>query len=80
MDREISALNDRGMVELGHRNRVLAQSQFLFFQRRSGCAWASHHSAHPGAAVDECVRGIMEYRLWALRAVVDGAGQSKAGA
>jgi uncharacterized protein len=73
MDREISALNDRGMVQLGSDNRELAQSQFRFFKRRNGCVWASHHSAHPGPAVDECVRSIMEGRLRVLRGVVDGA-------
>ena len=77
MDREISALNDRGMVELGSRNRMLAQSQFRFFKRRNGCAWASHNSAHPGEAVDECVRGIMEGRLRVLRTVVDGADRGR---
>ena len=72
MDREIAALYDRGRAQFtpDERHR-LAQSQLAFLKVRSGCAWASHHSAHPGPAVGECVRDKMEIRLRALRAAVD---------
>jgi uncharacterized protein len=75
MDREIAALYDRGMAELsGDQRHRLAQSQLAFIKQRSGCAWASHHSAHPGPAVNECIRDKMEIRLRALRLAVDHGG------
>ena len=72
MDHEIAALYDRGMAQFagGDRHR-LAMSQLAFLHQRQGCAWAAHHSAHPGVAVEECVRGAMELRVRALRDVVD---------
>ncbi len=75
MDREIAALYDRGLASFDPESRHrLAQSQLAFLKRRSGCAWASHHSAHPGPAVSECVRGAMEDRVQGLRSVVDRGG------
>ena len=72
IDREIGALNDRGMAQFAAGDqRRLAQSQIAFFKRRSGCAWASHHSAHPGTAVAECIGAAMEERLRTLRLIVD---------
>ncbi len=73
MDREIAALYDRALtqVEGDARHRVVAGQQ-AFLKRRGGCAWAAHNSAHPGVAVEECVRGAMEARVGALRDAVDG--------
>ncbi len=72
IDKEIAALNDRGMAQFatGDQQR-LAQSQLAYFKRRNGCSWASHNSAHPGTAVAECISATMDERLHALRAVVD---------
>ena len=72
MDREIAALYDRGMAQVSVEERhrlVLGQQAFL--RRRGGCDWASHHSAHPGVAVEECVRGAMEGRVRSLRNIAD---------
>ncbi len=74
MDREISALVDLGAVRLAlapEERRRLFEGQAAYLRRRAGCDWASHHSAHPGAAVDECVRASMEARVRALREAVD---------
>lgn len=72
LDKEIAALNDRGMAQFAAPDqRRLAESQLAFFKRRSGCAWASHHSAHPGTAVAECIGAAMDERLRTLRAIVD---------
>jgi uncharacterized protein YecT (DUF1311 family) len=72
MDREIAALYDRGLAQFDPESRHrLAQSQVAFLKQRAGCAWAAHHSAHPGPAVSECIRGVMEERVRALRSVVD---------
>ncbi len=74
MDREIAALYDRGLAALsGEERHQLAESQVAFIKRRSGCAWAAHHSAHPGPAIGECIRDKMETRLRALRSRVDAA-------
>ena len=72
MDREIAALYDRGLATVageGRHRLVLAQQGFL--HRREGCGWAAHHSAHPGVAIEECVRTTMEDRIRALRTVAD---------
>jgi uncharacterized protein len=72
MDREVGALYDRGLAELSVDDRhKLAQGQLAFLKQRSGCAWAAHHSAHPGPAVNECIRDKMETRIRALRNAVD---------
>ena len=73
MDREIAALYDRALVQVQGeiRHRVVTGQQ-VFLKRRGGCAWAAHNSAHPGVAVEECVRGAMEARVGALRDAVDG--------
>ena len=72
MDREIAALYDRGLAEVAGGDRhQLVVSQQSFLRQRAGCAWAAHHSAHPGVAVDECVRAAMEGRVRALRTVAD---------
>jgi len=77
MDRELAALYDRGMAEFAPDERHnLARSQLLFLKQRSGCAWAAHHSAHPGTAVNECIRDKMEIRLRALRGAADRGGVS----
>ena len=72
MDREIVALLDRAEARFApvdaHR---LAVSQGAFLKKREGCEWASHNSAHPGAAVDECLRSVMDARVHALRTAVD---------
>ena len=72
MDREIVALLDRAEARFArvdaHR---LAISQGAFLKKREGCEWASHNSAHPGAAVDECLRSVMDARVHALRIAVD---------
>ena len=72
MDREIAALYDRGMTQFtgGDRHRLVV-SQQAFLHQRTGCDWAAHHSAHPGVAVEECIRTTMETRVRALRQVVD---------
>jgi len=68
MDREIAALYDRGLASLqGAERRRLVDTQVGFIKSRSGCTWASHHSAHPGTAVGECIRDKMETRLRSLR-------------
>lgn len=72
MDREIAALYDRGLATVpgeGRHRIVVAQQTFL--RRRGGCGWAAHHSAHPGVAIEECVRGAMEDRIRALRSTAD---------
>ncbi len=75
MDREVTALYDRGMASFSSADRHrLAESQLGFLKKRRGCEWASHHSAHPGVAVGECVRGSMEGRVHSLRAAVDRGG------
>ena len=75
MDRELTALYDRGMASFAPDDRHrLADSQLGFLKHRRGCEWAAHHSAHPGVAVEECVRSAMEGRLHALRAAVDHGG------
>lgn len=75
MDREIAALYDRGLASLDPDGRAqLAQGQLAFLKQRRGCAWAAHHSAHPGTAVEECIRDKMDNRLKALRNVVDNGG------
>ena len=72
MDREIAALYDRGLAQVSGADRHrLVVSQQGFLRRRGGCDWAAHHSAHPGVAVEECVRGAMEARVRALREVAD---------
>lgn len=75
MDHEVTALYDRGMASFAPNDRHrLAESQLGFLKHRRGCAWAAHHSAHPGVAVEECVRNAMEGRVHALRAAVDRGG------
>lgn len=75
MDREVAALYDRGMAAFSPADRQrLAESQAGFLKKRRGCEWAAHHSAHPGVAVEECVRGAMEGRVHALRAAVERGG------
>ncbi len=75
MDREIAALYDRGLAEFsGDPRHKFAEGQLAFIKQRSGCAWASHHSAHPGPAVNECIRDKMDIRLRALRTTVDHGG------
>lgn len=75
MDREVTALYDRGMASFSEADRHrLAESQLGFLKKRRGCEWAAHHSAHPGVAVEECVRGAMEGRVHSLRAAVDRGG------
>jgi len=72
MDREIAALYDRGLASLqGEERHRLAETQVAFIKARSGCDWASHHSAHPGTAIGECIRDKMETRLRSLRTRVD---------
>ena len=72
MDREIAALYDRGMAQVSGEDRHrLALSQQGFLHRRGGCDWAAHHSAHPGVAIEECVRGTMEGRVRTLREIAD---------
>ena len=72
MDREIAALYDRGMTQFtGDDRHRLVVSQQGFLRQRTGCDWAAHHSAHPGVAVEECIRTTMETRVRSLRQVVD---------
>jgi uncharacterized protein len=78
LDREISALYDRGMAEFSPRDRhALAHGQLKYLKARAGCAWATHHSAHPEAALSECVRTKMEERERSLRHAVDRGGYGK---
>jgi uncharacterized protein len=75
MDREIAALYDRGLAEVsGDDRHRLTAGQIAFLKQRGGCAWASHHSAHPGPAINECIRDKMETRLRSLRNSVDRGG------
>lgn len=75
MDREIAALFDRGLaVGEGAARQQLVERQRAFLHKREGCTWAAHHSAHPGVAVDECIRATMEARVAALRRFVDSGG------
>lgn len=75
MDREIGALTDRGMARFTALDRKkLAQSELRYFRLRQGCSWAAHNSAHPGTAVEECIRAKMEGRLNSLRTLVDRGG------
>jgi uncharacterized protein len=75
LDQEITALYNRGMAKLaGEERHWLAQTQLAYLRRRGGCDWASHHSAHPGPAITECVTGAMGERLRFLRSAVDRGG------
>ena len=75
LDREVGALYDRGMASFSPADRRrLVESQTGFLKKRHGCEWAAHHSAHPGVAIEECVRGAMEGRVHSLRAAVDRGG------
>ena len=72
MDREIVALYDRGMTQfVGDDRHRLVLSQQSFLRQRTSCDWAAHHSAHPGVAVEECIRTKMETRVHSLRQAVD---------
>lgn len=72
LEGEINALYGRGMATFNADDRHrLAQSQLTYIQKRKGCDWAAHHSAHPGSAIDECVHAMMDDRLRSLRHVVD---------
>ncbi len=72
MDREVTALVDLAAARFAPVDRQrLAASQASYLRQRAGCDWASHHSAHPGAAVDECVRSVMDRRVQILRNAVD---------
>jgi len=75
MDREIAALTDRATIALtpGERSQLKA-STARYVRQRNGCEWAGHHSAHPGTAIDECVRASMEERVRRLRDVVARSG------
>ncbi len=75
MDREIAALTDRAKVELssGEQSQLVA-STARYMRQRGGCQWAAHNSAHPGTAIDECVRSSMEERVRRLRDVVARSG------
>jgi uncharacterized protein len=72
MDREIAALTDRAKAQMpkGEQSQ-LAESTARYMRQRKGCGWAAHNSAHPGTAIDECVRASMETRVRRLRDVVD---------
>jgi hypothetical protein len=75
MVREIDALTDRARARFAPDDRRrLAQSELAFYRKRQGCAWAAHNSAHPGVAVDECIRASLEGRVRALRIMVDRGG------
>ena len=78
MDREIAALTDhaKSLLPAGELSQ-LAESQARFERQRKGCGWAAHNSAHPGAAIDECVRASLETRVRRLRDVV-ARGSSEA--
>ena len=72
LEAEITALYGRGMATFSGEDRHhLAQSQLAYIHKRKSCDWASHQSAHPGSAVDECVHAMMEVRLRSRRRVVD---------
>ena len=75
MDREIAALTDRAKAELteGEQSQLVA-STARFTRQRAGCEWAAHNSAHPGTAIDECVRASLEERVRRLRSVVARSG------
>ncbi len=75
LDREIAALYDRGIAEFNPADRhTLAQGQLKYLKARAGCAWAAHHSAHPEAALSECVRTKMDERERSLRHALDRGG------
>jgi uncharacterized protein YecT (DUF1311 family) len=76
MDREIAALTDRAISQASSPpDRLnLFRGEAIYLHNRQGCEWAAHHSAHPGAAVDECVRASLEGRVRALRVMVDRGG------
>ena len=75
MDHEIGALVDLGDLRFSPEDRRrLEEGQTRYLERRASCQWAAHHSAHPGAAVDECLHGVMEAREKALRGAVDHGG------
>ncbi len=72
MDHEIVALLDLAEARFAPVDaRRLAVGQSAYLKKREGCEWASHNSAHPGAAVDECLRSVMDARVHALRLAVD---------
>jgi uncharacterized protein YecT (DUF1311 family) len=76
MDREITALYDRALAQTPRdEHHRLAQGQLAYLKSRGGCGWAAHNSAHPGTAVEECVRGAMDGRVHALRHLVDRTGE-----
>ena len=78
MDREIAALVDLADLRFSPDDRHrLADGQTRYLERRASCQWAAHHSAHPGAAVDECLHASMDGRAKALRAAVDRGGFSE---
>ena len=75
MDHEIGALVDLGDLRFSPEDRHrLEESQTHYLERRANCQWAAHHSAHPGAAVDECLRAVMEAREKTLRGALDHGG------
>jgi uncharacterized protein len=77
LDREIAALYDRGLAEFSPDQRhALVESQRRFLHARAGCAWAMH-SAHPGAALSECLHNTMGARLHALRRAVDSVANAQ---
>lgn len=72
---EIRALMDRAMAGFTPEDRKrLIASDAADRKRRAGCAWAAHNSAHPGVAVDECVRASLESQVRALRVLVERGG------
>ena len=75
MDREIAALTDRAKAELtpGEQSQLTA-SIARYLRQRNGCEWAAHNSAHPGTAIDECIRSSLEERVRRLRGVVASSG------
>lgn len=78
MDREIAALYDRSLsVADGEARHRVVLGQQAFLKRRGECGWAAHHSAHPGVAVEECVRAAMEGRVAALREAADGRAMAR---
>lgn len=75
MDREIAALTDRAKAELTPAElSQLGESTARWLRQRNGCEWAAHNSAHPGTAIDECVRASLEGRVRRLRDVVARTG------
>ena len=72
MDREVAALVDLAAARFApvDRQRLVA-TPGAYLKQRAGCDWASHHSAHPGAAIDECIRSVMDARMRTLRGAVD---------